>query len=88
MALRASPQRKRAYRRLGAATREVPITVSSESNDVKYLPLQGTSEETLKGRRRLKSAFLFQGRREVVIVHEGEEYILRITRNGKLILTK
>ncbi len=40
------------------------------------------------GRRRLKSSFLFQGRREVVIVHEAEEYILRITRNGKLILTK
>jgi len=62
--------------------------MSSESNDIKYLPLQGTSEETLKGRRRIKSSFLFQGRREVVIVHKEEEYVLRITRNGKLILTK
>lgn len=41
-----------------------------------------------QGRRRIKSSFLFQGRREVVVVHEKEEYILRITRNGKLILTK
>jgi hemin uptake protein HemP len=29
-----------------------------------------------------------QGAREVIIVHEGEEYVLRITRTGKLILTK
>jgi hemin uptake protein HemP len=29
-----------------------------------------------------------QGRREVVIVHRGENYRLQQTRNGKLILTK
>jgi hemin uptake protein HemP len=28
------------------------------------------------------------GAREVIIVHEGEEYVLRITKSGKLILTK
>ena len=32
--------------------------------------------------------FLFQGRQEVLIGHQGEIYRLRITRNGKLILTK
>ena len=31
---------------------------------------------------------LFRGGNEVVIVHKGEEYRLRITRNEKLILTK
>lgn len=31
---------------------------------------------------------LFAGRREVIIVHRGEEYRLRITRQEKLILTK
>ncbi|MFZ3042899.1 MAG: hemin uptake protein HemP [Thiobacillus sp.] len=31
---------------------------------------------------------LFQGRQEVLIAHQGETYRLRITRNGKLILTK
>lgn len=32
--------------------------------------------------------FLFQGGQEVLIGHRGEIYRLRITRNGKLILTK
>ena len=31
---------------------------------------------------------LFQGRQEVLIAHQGETYRLRITKNGKLILTK
>jgi hemin uptake protein HemP len=39
------------------------------------------------GRRRIESDVLFEGRREVVIVHTGKEYVLRITRQGKLILT-
>jgi hemin uptake protein HemP len=39
-------------------------------------------------RKRVRTADLMQGAREVVIVHEGEEYILRITKAGKLILTK
>ncbi|MPZ77439.1 MAG: hemin uptake protein HemP [Deltaproteobacteria bacterium] len=37
---------------------------------------------------RIESNHLFQGRSEIVIVHENQEYSLRITRNGKLILTK
>jgi hemin uptake protein HemP len=37
---------------------------------------------------RIESNRLFQGNNEIVIVHEKEEYNLRITRNGKLILTK
>ncbi len=31
---------------------------------------------------------LFQGRQEILIAHKGETYRLRITKNGKLILTK
>lgn len=31
---------------------------------------------------------LFKDRPEVLIAHNGETYRLRITRNGKLILTK
>ena len=38
-------------------------------------------------RRRLGSDSLFQGERELVIVHGDKEYVLRITRQGKLILT-
>ena len=37
---------------------------------------------------RIESSRLFQGEREIVIVHQTKEYSLRITRNGKLILTK
>jgi hemin uptake protein HemP len=37
---------------------------------------------------RIESQRLFQGKSEIVIVHHDEEYSLRITRNGKLILTK
>ena len=31
---------------------------------------------------------LFQGSQEILIGHNGETYRLRITKNGKLILTK
>jgi hemin uptake protein HemP len=37
---------------------------------------------------RIESDRLFQGGSEIVIVHQNDEYSLRITRNGKLILTK
>jgi hemin uptake protein HemP len=37
---------------------------------------------------RIESQRLFQGNSEIVIVHHDEEYSLRITKNGKLILTK
>jgi hemin uptake protein HemP len=37
---------------------------------------------------RIESQRLFQGNSELVIVHHDEEYNLRITKNGKLILTK
>jgi hemin uptake protein HemP len=36
----------------------------------------------------VSSDTLFRGRREIVIVHRGQEYRLRITRMDKLILTK
>ncbi len=39
-------------------------------------------------RRLCTSEDLFHGAREVVIRHGSEEYRLRITRSGKLILTK
>ena len=39
-------------------------------------------------RRLCTSDDLFHGAREVVIRHGSEEYRLRITRSGKLILTK
>jgi hemin uptake protein HemP len=37
---------------------------------------------------RVDSAELFNGQDEVRLIHRGQEYRLRITRQGKLILTK
>ncbi|HMM72898.1 MAG TPA: hemin uptake protein HemP [Rhodocyclaceae bacterium] len=34
------------------------------------------------------STEILQGRREIIIVHQGARYRLQLTRNGKLILTK
>ncbi len=39
------------------------------------------------GPARIPSEALLGGRSEVVIVHRGREYRLRVTQNGKLILT-
>jgi hemin uptake protein HemP len=38
--------------------------------------------------RRLSSVTLFGGDREVVILHNGQEYRLQVTKADKLILTK
>jgi len=50
----------------------------------------GTSETSISATKkpRIESDHLFRGNSEIVIVHQNEEYNLRITRNGKLILTK
>jgi hemin uptake protein HemP len=37
---------------------------------------------------RLDTGAVFGASREVILVHRGQEYRLRITRAGKLILTK
>jgi hemin uptake protein HemP len=39
-------------------------------------------------RQRVSATDLMRGGRELVLLHEGQEYILRITKTGKLILTK
>lgn len=38
--------------------------------------------------REISSETLFQGRTELVIVHNEQRYMLRITANRKLILTR
>jgi len=38
--------------------------------------------------RRLKVSELLEGGREAILEHEGQDYRLRITASGKLILTK
>lgn len=40
------------------------------------------------GQRQVQSLALFRGHREIVILHQGTQYRLRITKGDKLILTK
>jgi hemin uptake protein HemP len=39
-------------------------------------------------RQRITTVDLMQGARAIIVLHRGEEYLLRITQTGKLILTK
>lgn len=39
-------------------------------------------------KRTITSAELFDEQQEIIILHAGEEYRLRITSNNKLIMTK
>ncbi|HXH84743.1 MAG TPA: hemin uptake protein HemP [Candidatus Tectomicrobia bacterium] len=48
----------------------------------------GADDAGRAGAPRIDSAALFRAAREIVIVHQGQEYRLRITRAEKLILTK
>lgn len=45
-------------------------------------------QEAVPERRRVSSSELFGAQNEIVIEHRNDEYRLRITSNGKLILTK
>ncbi len=45
-------------------------------------------EITTTENSRISSQDLFRGRQEICIEHEDQVYRLRITRQGKLILTK
>jgi hemin uptake protein HemP len=45
------------------------------------------ASESLTGPRRVRSEDLLKGCVELLIEHQGREYRLRITQNGKLILT-
>jgi hemin uptake protein HemP len=64
------------------------------TNDEASAPSRGraagagaSGSPTQAGVRRIASQALFAGGRELVIDHDGREYRLRITQNGKLILT-
>lgn len=39
-------------------------------------------------RPRIKVAEILAGQREAILEHNGQDYLLRITANGRLILTK
>ena len=59
-----------------------------QMNLASQAPAAATTSPAVGRKPRIESQRLFQGNSEIVIVHHDEEYSLRITRNGKLILTK
>jgi hemin uptake protein HemP len=50
--------------------------------------LRTTPSDTTTPKVRILVSDLLQGGREAILVHDGSDYRLRITANGKLILTK
>jgi hemin uptake protein HemP len=68
----------------GAAMRTDHILMSDEPDAGQ--PKGGQPRPSMT--RRLKVSELLAGEREVILEHEGQDYRLRITANGKLILTK
>ena len=60
--------------------------MNSPTVSAKATPAGPASNEP--GRQPLDSIALFQGRQEIVIRHDGQDYRLRVTRQNKLILTK
>jgi len=57
-------------------------SMQSRPSDSKYL-----AESSFQAPRRMQSEALLGNAKELVIVHKGREYRLRLTQNGKLILT-
>jgi hemin uptake protein HemP len=51
-------------------------------------PQEPAARTSWSQRRRIRTTDLMQGEREIILLHDGEEYVLRITKTGKLILTK
>jgi hemin uptake protein HemP len=54
----------------------------------KHITNPEPSGQNTSARSRVSSEALLNGRKELVIEHAGDEYRLRLTSQGKLILTK
>lgn len=63
------------------------MTARTDKKAAPHAPAHGMGTP-LTGLRRLIVAELLAGDREVILEHDGQDYRLRITANGKLILTK
>lgn len=62
-----------------------PHMMTRDDPDKPSLP---RSRATEAPRPRVKVSELLEGGREAILEHDGQDYRLRITANGKLILTK
>ncbi|MCZ7593750.1 MAG: hemin uptake protein HemP [Hyphomicrobium sp.] len=61
-------------------------TAAEERHHAK--PPAETAADTHDRRVRVLVSDILQGGREAILEHDGQDYRLRITANGKLILTK
>ena len=59
--------------------------MNETSEPIENTPSQEASRSVNK---QIKSDHLLQGRDQIEILHRGQVYHLRVTRHGKLILTK
>jgi hemin uptake protein HemP len=66
----------------------IRLTMKKDVLPSKQTILHSCAAPTAKVRERVDVLTLMAGRRDVVLVHGAEEYLLRITSLGKLILTK
>ena len=66
---------------------EHAMNAKTDKKPAPHASVQGVGTP-LAGLRRLIVAELLAGDREVILEHDGQDYRLRITANGKLILTK
>ncbi len=57
-------------------------SLATKNNDPNHLRRSAAQVATVE------TSALFGGAREIVLLHNGEHYRLRVTQNGKLILTK
>jgi len=66
------------------------ITNKCKLNSQPEIGAAGFCSENIRGTvsRAISSEYLFSGSRKLVIKHANENYFLRITSQGKLILTK
>jgi hemin uptake protein HemP len=74
-----------AHRSFGATVEGERVLMMSRDDTEQVMPKQAPAAPQL---RRLKVSDLLAGEREVILEHDGQDYRLRITANGKLILTK
>lgn len=64
------------------------LSTKQSQGSVQQITKQPDAVSTSVRARKMRSQDLFVGAKELVIEHAGEEYRLRLTAQGKLILTK
>jgi hemin uptake protein HemP len=62
------------------------MTTAADSRD--QFPESPPNAETANRKVRVLVSDILQGGKEAILEHDGQDYRLRITANGKLILTK